>query len=208
VKYSKGKGVHTGTPIRPEVLTGNRENGLKRFGFHDSLPVLMVVGGSSGAQAINECVREALPELTQTFQVLHLCGKGNLNSSLEGAQQGHLIGIFQFLECARRVNIVAWVYAHFLAVQRSHISHIRVEVNISHKRCLITVTFESVRDVFHIVCLSGALGGKPNQFAACVNDTLCLSGSAFGVVGVYRGHRLHSYRVFTANANISHSDIC
>ena len=86
VKYSKGKGVHTGTPIRPEVLSGNRENGLKRFGFHDSLPVLMVVGGSSGAQAINECVREALPELTQTFQVLHLCGKGNLNSSLEGAQ--------------------------------------------------------------------------------------------------------------------------
>ena len=86
VKYAKGKGVHTGTPIRPEVLSGKRENGLKRFGFDRNLPVLMVVGGSSGAQAINECVRQALPRLTQSFQVLHLCGKGNLNSASEGTQ--------------------------------------------------------------------------------------------------------------------------
>ena len=86
VKYSRGKGVHTGTPIRPEVLTGSRENGLKRFGFDANLPVLMVVGGSSGAQAINECVREALPSLSESFQILHLCGKGNLNSTLEGAK--------------------------------------------------------------------------------------------------------------------------
>ena len=85
VPYAKGKGVHTGTPIRPEVLSGSREAGLKRFGFNANLPVLMVVGGSSGAQAINECVRSALPKLTQSFQVLHLCGKGNLSVSLDGA---------------------------------------------------------------------------------------------------------------------------
>ncbi len=84
VKYARGKGVHTGTPIRPEVLSGNREAGLARFGFDRNLPVLMVVGGSSGAQAINECVRAALSELTDTFQVLHLCGKGNLSPEHEG----------------------------------------------------------------------------------------------------------------------------
>ena len=83
VKYAKGKGVYTGTPIRPEVLSGSRESGLKRFGFDKNLPVLMVVGGSSGAQAINECVRAALPELTNGFQVLHLCGKGNSARELE-----------------------------------------------------------------------------------------------------------------------------
>lgn len=85
VKYARGKGVHTGTPIRPEVLSGSREAGLSRFGFTRNLPVLMVTGGSSGAQAINECVRAALPALTQTFQVLHLCGKGNLSAEHEGA---------------------------------------------------------------------------------------------------------------------------
>ena len=84
VKYAKGKGVYTGTPIRPEVLSGSRESGLKRFGLNGSQPVLMVVGGSSGAQAINECVRAALPELTGSFQVLHLCGSGNAAPELEG----------------------------------------------------------------------------------------------------------------------------
>ena len=82
VKYSKGKGIYTGTPIRPEVLRGSREAGLARFGFSANLPVLMVVGGSSGAQAVNECVRAALPKLTQSFQVLHLCGKGNADPGL------------------------------------------------------------------------------------------------------------------------------
>ena len=83
VKYAKGKGVYTGTPIRPEVLRGNREAGLARFGLHQNLPVLMVVGGSSGAQAINECVRAALSDLCASFQILHLCGKGNLAHELD-----------------------------------------------------------------------------------------------------------------------------
>ena len=86
VKYARGKGVYTGSPIRPELLQGSRENGLRRFKFNSTKPVLMVVGGSSGAQAINECVRQALPRLTESFQVLHLCGKGNLIGSLEGTQ--------------------------------------------------------------------------------------------------------------------------
>lgn len=85
VKYARGKGVYTGTPIRPEILKGSREAGLKRFGFDGNLPVLMVVGGSSGAQAINECVRKALPKLSESFQILHLCGKGNLSGEYEGA---------------------------------------------------------------------------------------------------------------------------
>ena len=86
VKYAKGKGVYTGTPIRPEILAGTREQGLKTFGLNEEMPVLMVTGGSTGAQAINEAVRAALPELTRNFQVLHLCGKGNANASMEGTE--------------------------------------------------------------------------------------------------------------------------
>ena len=86
VKHAKGKGVHTGSPIRPEILTGSREAGLKRFGFNSCQPVLMVVGGSSGAQAINECVRKALSSLTENFQVLHLCGKGNFSAEHAGVK--------------------------------------------------------------------------------------------------------------------------
>ena len=84
VKYARGKGVHTGTPIRPEILNGDKREGRRRFGFNDNRPVLMVVGGSSGAQAINQVVWQSLPRLTENFQVLHLCGKGNLTSVYEG----------------------------------------------------------------------------------------------------------------------------
>lgn len=83
-KLAGGKGCYTGTPIRPELLRGSRKEGLKLFGFNDSRPVLMVTGGSSGAQAINLALRGALPRLQEVFQILHLCGKGNLDSSLEG----------------------------------------------------------------------------------------------------------------------------
>ena len=48
------------------------------------MPIVMVVGGSSGARAINQAVVAALPKLTENFQVLHLCGKGNLSAALEG----------------------------------------------------------------------------------------------------------------------------
>ena len=78
------KGVHTGTPIRPEILQGSREKGLSTFGFTNGRPVLMVTGGSSGAQAINAVVRQALPRLLESFQVLHLCGPGNADEALLG----------------------------------------------------------------------------------------------------------------------------
>ena len=84
LKYTKGKGVHTGTPIRPEILSGSASAGRERFGFSDHRPVLMVMGGSTGAQAINQAIRLALPRLTNNFQVLHLCGRGNSNASYNG----------------------------------------------------------------------------------------------------------------------------
>lgn len=84
-KLAGPKGLYTGTPIRPEILEGDRQKGLKRFGFKDGKPVIMVTGGSSGAVAINEAVYGALAKLTECFQVLHLCGPGNFNTSLEGA---------------------------------------------------------------------------------------------------------------------------
>lgn len=78
----KGKGVFTGTPIRAQLLQGNRERGLAFTGLSGKKPVLIVMGGSSGAKAVNELVRIALPTLTETFDVVHLCGKGLKDDSL------------------------------------------------------------------------------------------------------------------------------
>ena len=67
-----------------QCCTFPEAGGLRRFGLNHSRPVLMVMGGSSGAQAINQAVWQCLPKLTENFQVLHLCGKGNFSPVVEG----------------------------------------------------------------------------------------------------------------------------
>ncbi len=78
------KGILTGTPLRASIFSGTREKGLALAGFDGSKPVLMMIGGSLGAQTVNSALREALPELTKKFDVLHVCGKGNKDEALEG----------------------------------------------------------------------------------------------------------------------------
>lgn len=78
------KAVLTGSPIRSELLSGNRKHALDYCHLTPDKPVILVVGGSSGSQFINEIIRGILPELLKTYQVIHLCGKGNLDKSLHG----------------------------------------------------------------------------------------------------------------------------
>lgn len=89
----RGELVQTGTPLRRELLAGDREAGLAFLGLPDDRPLLLVTGGSLGAAALNAAVREALPSLLAQFYVVHLCGPGKLDATLEqpGYQQ------FEFL---------------------------------------------------------------------------------------------------------------
>lgn len=73
------KAVLTGTPIRQELLMGNRLAGLDFCGFNSSKPVILVVGGSTGAVHVNDAIHAILDRLLETFQVVHLCGKGKLD---------------------------------------------------------------------------------------------------------------------------------
>ena len=77
----EGKAVVTGTPIRPELLQGDADKGRAFTGFTSEKPVIMIIGGSLGAQAVNDAVRRILPELLKDFQVVHLCGKGKRDDS-------------------------------------------------------------------------------------------------------------------------------
>ena len=87
-KLPKGKAVLTGTPIRAELFTGDREEGLRICGFAQETekPVLMIMGGSQGAQSVNEAVRRHLDELLQDFRVVHLCGAGKYDASRDGIE--------------------------------------------------------------------------------------------------------------------------
>ncbi|MGI6072528.1 MAG: undecaprenyldiphospho-muramoylpentapeptide beta-N-acetylglucosaminyltransferase [Lachnospiraceae bacterium] len=82
----KEKAIHTGLPIRDELFNGSKEKGLIICNFSDGKPVLMVVGGSLGATCINDAVRNALPELLQHFQIVHICGEGKLSEALNSTR--------------------------------------------------------------------------------------------------------------------------
>ena len=82
-KLLGSKGVQTGTPLRAQIFSGSREKGLQLAGFSGTRPVLMMIGGSLGAQTVNAALREALPALTKKYDVLHVCGKGNLKPELD-----------------------------------------------------------------------------------------------------------------------------
>ena len=81
-KYlSADKAIHTGLPVRQELLNGSREKGLELCGFQDDKPVLMVIGGSLGSVIVNESVRSALPDLLESYQIIHVCGNGKMDES-------------------------------------------------------------------------------------------------------------------------------
>lgn len=77
------KGVYTGSPVRRELGLGDADRGYAFTGFTADKPVLMMMGGSIGAQKINEVLRKSLPELLKHYQIIHLCGKDNMDHSLD-----------------------------------------------------------------------------------------------------------------------------
>ena len=78
------KATMTGTPLRPSLFQGSHEKGLALAGLPGKKPVLLMTGGSLGAQSVNACLRACLPALLPQMEVLHLCGRGNLDPTLNG----------------------------------------------------------------------------------------------------------------------------
>ena len=82
----KEKAFLTGSPIRKELLQGDRLTGLKYTGLSANRPIILIIGGSLGSVTVNRSVRHILPKLLETFQVIHICGKGNLDESLRATE--------------------------------------------------------------------------------------------------------------------------
>ncbi|MCD5396153.1 MAG: undecaprenyldiphospho-muramoylpentapeptide beta-N-acetylglucosaminyltransferase [Candidatus Pacebacteria bacterium] len=85
-KYTKGfpkkipqnRFLFVGNPIREEITKGDKEAGKKIFNLTDEKPVLLILGGSQGAQRINDVILLCLLDILKLFEVIHQCGKNNL----------------------------------------------------------------------------------------------------------------------------------
>lgn len=76
------KGVLTGTPIREELFKGNREEAMKICKFSEDKPVILIIGGSLGSKVINDSIRAIIDKLLLTYNIIHICGKGNIDNNL------------------------------------------------------------------------------------------------------------------------------
>ena len=86
------KAVFTGSPVRSELFSGNAERAKKFSGLRDNgFPTILVTGGSLGAASVNEAVRHVLPELAKKYNIVHLCGRGKVDPTLN-----HFEGYVQY----------------------------------------------------------------------------------------------------------------
>lgn len=88
VNYVKKKNVrYVGPIIREELFKGKKSIGDRLTRFPDEKPVLLIMGGSSGSQKINEAIRLLLPKLLTNYNIIHICGEGNIDETI--TKQGY-----------------------------------------------------------------------------------------------------------------------
>ncbi|CUP59204.1 undecaprenyldiphospho-muramoylpentapeptide beta-N-acetylglucosaminyltransferase [Clostridium baratii] len=77
------KGVLTGSPIRKEILSGSKAKGKEICGFKNDKDVILIMGGSLGSKVINDNIRKNIDNILKDNNIIHICGKGNIDESLK-----------------------------------------------------------------------------------------------------------------------------
>ena len=84
-RYFGQKAIVTGYPVRADLFTTQKHAAWQALGLSADLPVLLVFGGSRGARSINRAVIDALPELLQRCQIVHVSGQADWLAVQEAA---------------------------------------------------------------------------------------------------------------------------
>lgn len=75
--FPEKKVALVGIPIRKRILGGNRDITRENLQIFGNLPVIGVIGGSQGAERINDATLGILKELTERYEVIHQTGTNN-----------------------------------------------------------------------------------------------------------------------------------
>lgn len=75
-KKNSEKVTVTGNPFRDWLKNGDRQKALATFQLKADLPTLLVLGGGTGAEFINGLIKNSLPDLAKTVQIIHATGHG------------------------------------------------------------------------------------------------------------------------------------
>jgi UDP-N-acetylglucosamine--N-acetylmuramyl-(pentapeptide) pyrophosphoryl-undecaprenol N-acetylglucosamine transferase len=84
--FPADKVAHTGNPVRKSVLLPAREGMYEFLKLEHDLPVILILGGSQGAQVINDAIMAALPKLVEKYQIIHQTGQANFGEMVGRAK--------------------------------------------------------------------------------------------------------------------------
>lgn len=84
--FDPSKTIFTGNPIRKEILEGDRQAGGEVFSLTFSKPVFLIIGGSQGAESLNEFILETLNTLLKNYELIHVAGRQNFEETKKEAQ--------------------------------------------------------------------------------------------------------------------------
>ncbi|MFA7681505.1 MAG: UDP-N-acetylglucosamine--N-acetylmuramyl-(pentapeptide) pyrophosphoryl-undecaprenol N-acetylglucosamine transferase [Candidatus Peribacteraceae bacterium] len=74
---NKSRETYTGNPIRPGMNSGSAEEGIRLAGLEGrNKPIVLAIGGSQGAAALNAFIVHHLHNILRTFDIIHITGKG------------------------------------------------------------------------------------------------------------------------------------
>lgn len=76
--FPSGSVAYTGQPVRKEVAIPITSGGREFLKIEENIPVILVLGGSLGAQKINDTVLEGLKDLVEKYVIIHQTGKNNI----------------------------------------------------------------------------------------------------------------------------------
>ncbi len=93
-KELEARAEWVGNPVRKEVVEKN-DSAVSFFKLHNNLPILLILGGATGAKQINEMLPEILPDLVKAHQVIHQTGKGKNNIDFKD-QNYHPVELLSF----------------------------------------------------------------------------------------------------------------
>lgn len=83
--FPKEKVAYTGQPVIEEKLEPIENGASEFFEFDQSVPTILILGGSQGAEVINNAILDILPELVKNFQVIHQTGNLHIEVIKESA---------------------------------------------------------------------------------------------------------------------------
>jgi UDP-N-acetylglucosamine--N-acetylmuramyl-(pentapeptide) pyrophosphoryl-undecaprenol N-acetylglucosamine transferase len=99
--FDRDRTSWTGNPVRSELLQGDSCKAWSFFDLEPDVPCVLVIGGGTGARRLNEVIRQAIPDLIEDGQFIHLTGPHR-----EGGTRSRRYRPYAFLR-----EELAWAYA-------------------------------------------------------------------------------------------------